>query len=76
MQLGDRFTIADAYLGVFASYVPHFGPALADLPALSAFSARFEALPVVLAARAAEGPLPFTPGAAVQQPTVSHEVTA
>lgn len=74
--VGGRFTIADAYLGVFASYVPHFGPALADLPALSAFSARFEALPAVQAARAVEGPLPFRPGAAAPQPTVSNEVTA
>jgi glutathione S-transferase len=73
--VSDRFTIADAYLGVFASYVPHFGPALADLPALAAFSARFEARPAVRAAREAEGPLPFRPGAGAR-PIAAEEVAA
>ncbi|EIZ78143.1 glutathione S-transferase protein [Novosphingobium sp. Rr 2-17] len=59
--VGDRFTIADAYLGVFVSYLPHYGEALAGLDALTRFSARFEARPTVQAARAAEGPLPFGP---------------
>ncbi|GHC86346.1 glutathione binding-like protein [Novosphingobium pokkalii] len=73
--VSDRFTIADAYLGVFASYVPHFGPALADLPALAAFSARFEARPAVKAVREAEGPLPFRPGAGAR-PIAAEEVAA
>ncbi|MFC0686906.1 glutathione S-transferase family protein [Novosphingobium clariflavum] len=57
--VGDRFTIADAYLGVFVSYLPHFGEALAGLDALARFSERFEARASVRAARAFEGPLPF-----------------
>jgi glutathione S-transferase len=56
--VGDRFTIADAYLGVFVSYLPYFGEALAGLDAMARFSARFEARPAVRAAREFEGPLP------------------
>jgi len=74
--VGDRVTIADLHLGVFAGYVPHFGPALSDLPALSAFSARFEALPAVLAARTAEGPPSFRPGARPVSANPPQEVTA
>lgn len=70
---GGRFTIADAYLGVFVSYLPHFGEALAGLDALTRFSQRFEARDSVRAARAFEGPLPFTPR---PQPVIQEVTTA
>lgn len=76
--VGDRFTIADAYLGVFVSYLPHFGEALAGLDALTRFSERFEARESVRAARAFEGPLPVAapPPANRPQPAVREETAA
>jgi glutathione S-transferase len=71
--VGDRFTIADAYLGVFVSYLPHFGEALVGLDALARFSERFEARESVRAARAYEGALPV---AARPQPAVREETAA
>ena len=52
--VGERFTIADAYLGLFAGLVEKLGGELLELAALRAFSARYERRPSVLAARAFE----------------------
>jgi glutathione S-transferase len=55
--VGERFTIADAYLGVFWRWLHRGQPELlAQLPNLSAFGARFDARPSVQAALAAEQP--------------------
>lgn len=53
--VGERFTIADAYLGVFWSWLKRSRPELLSwLPNLSAFGSRFDARPSVQAALAAE----------------------
>ncbi|UZR29571.1 glutathione S-transferase family protein [Methylococcus mesophilus] len=53
--IGDRFTIADAYLGVFWRWLHRTqSPWLAQLPNLAAFGARFDQRPSVQAALAAE----------------------
>jgi glutathione S-transferase len=52
--VGERFTIADAYLGVVSSWVEKRGLPLADYPNLAAFQARYKARPSVQAAQAAE----------------------
>lgn len=55
--VGERFTIADAYLGVFWGWLRRGRPELlAQLPNLAAFGARFDARPSVQAALAAEHP--------------------
>lgn len=52
--VGDRFTIADAYFGLFAGLVAKYGSDLSDLTAIQGYSDRYEARPSVLAARAFE----------------------
>lgn len=49
--VGDRFTIADAYLGLFAGYLGRFGEHFADLGALRRYSSDYEQRPAVVAAR-------------------------
>lgn len=49
--VGDRFTIADAYLGLFAGYLGRFGEHFADLGALRRYSDNYEQRPAVVAAR-------------------------
>lgn len=55
--LGDRFTIADAYLFWNLFVAPHGGVALDRYPALSAFVARIRERPAVKQAFALEAPL-------------------
>lgn len=52
--VGNRFTIADAYFGLFAAYAAKFDDALSDLDALVRYSLRYESRPSVLAARSFE----------------------
>lgn len=52
--VGDEFTIADIYLGVFAGWLQRFGEPFSTLPNLYALHQRFEARPSVIKARAAE----------------------
>lgn len=52
--VGERFTIADAYLGVVSSWLEKRGLPLADYPNLAAFNERYKARPSVQAAQAAE----------------------
>lgn len=55
--VGGRFTIADAYLGVFYRWLDRARPELLKrLPNLAAFGARYDARPSVQAALAAEQP--------------------
>lgn len=49
--VGERFTIADAYLGLFAHYVRKFGDALSGFDAIAAYSERYEQRLSVQAAR-------------------------
>lgn len=49
--VGDRFTIADAYFGLFAAYAAKFGDALAGFDAIACYSDRYENRPAVQAAR-------------------------
>lgn len=49
--VGERFTIADAYFGLFAGYVTKFGDVLTGFPALARYQAAYEARPSVRAAR-------------------------
>jgi glutathione S-transferase len=53
--LGDRFTVADAYLFVCLNWSPFNGVDLAQWPTLTAFMARVGARPAVQEALAAEG---------------------
>lgn len=52
--VGERFTIADAYFGLFAGYVRQFGDALAGFEAIVAYGDRYEARAAVRAARGHE----------------------
>jgi len=52
--VGNRFTVADAYLGVFAGWSARAG-VLADLPALQNFLARYRARESVAQTLSAEG---------------------
>jgi glutathione S-transferase len=53
--MGDRFTVADAYLYVVLSWTGHVGMELGHWPALKRHSERVGARPQVIAARKAEG---------------------
>lgn len=53
--MGDRFTVADAYLFVCLNWSPRNGVDLARRPALEAFHRRVAGRPAVRAALAAEG---------------------
>jgi glutathione S-transferase len=53
--LGDKFTVADAYLFVMTSWASHVGLDLSGLANVSAFSKRVGARPAVQAALKAEG---------------------
>jgi glutathione S-transferase len=52
--VGERFTIADAYLGVFARWVAALGEEFSDLAALHRFRTEYNERPSVRAALAAE----------------------
>ena len=52
--VGDRFTIADAYLGVFARWIVPLGMPFDMLEGIERFRAAYEALPAVRAALADE----------------------
>ena len=52
--VGDRFTIADAYVGLFAAYASKFAEALTGFDALVRYSDRYEKRPSVQAARSFE----------------------
>lgn len=52
--VGDRFTIADAYFGLFAELAVRFGDAVGTLPAITRYHYAYEARDSVLAARAYE----------------------
>lgn len=49
--VGDRFTIADAYFGLFAVYAAKFSEALTGFDAIIHYSNRYENRPAVRAAR-------------------------
>jgi glutathione S-transferase len=53
--LGDKFTVADAYLFVMTSWASHVGLDLSSLANVTAFSKRVGARPAVQAALKAEG---------------------
>jgi glutathione S-transferase len=53
--LGDKFTVADAYLFVMTSWASHVGLDLSGLANVSAFGKRVAARPAVQAALKAEG---------------------
>lgn len=53
--VGERFTLADIYLGVFLGWSGRAGTLLADFPGLQGFLARYRARPSVQQALAAEG---------------------
>jgi glutathione S-transferase len=53
--MGERFTVADAYLFVTTNWAGYLGIALDRWPAIQAFRARVAARPAVQAAMAAEG---------------------
>jgi glutathione S-transferase len=55
--LGDRFTVADAYLLSVLNWCEHAGVPIADWPALVGYRARLRARPSVARAMAAEWPL-------------------
>jgi glutathione S-transferase len=55
--VGERFTIADAYLGVFWTWLSRRGFDLTAYPNIDAFGKRFDARPSVQAALEAENPL-------------------
>ncbi|GHD68176.1 glutathione binding-like protein [Jeongeupia chitinilytica] len=52
--VGNRFTIADAYLGVFVRWIARLGPDFAGFDALNRFREAYLARPSVQAALAAE----------------------
>ncbi|MEB0206071.1 glutathione S-transferase C-terminal domain-containing protein [Pseudomonas sp. CCC3.1] len=53
--VGNRFTLADAYLGVFVGWSARAGSLLRDFPALQGFLERYLARESVVQTRAAEG---------------------
>lgn len=53
--VGERFTIADAYLGVFAGWINRIGAEFAELQHLARFSAAYRERPAVQRALKAEG---------------------
>jgi len=53
--LGDKFSVADAYLFVMVSWASHVGLDLSALANLAAFQKRVAARPAVQAALKAEG---------------------
>jgi glutathione S-transferase len=53
--MGDKFTVADAYLFVMTSWAPHLKVDLSSLPNVTAFAQRAFARPAVQAAMKAEG---------------------
>ena len=53
--LGDKFTVADAYLFTVTNWAGHVKLDLADFPAIQAFQARIAQRPAVQAALVAEG---------------------
>lgn len=53
--VGNRFTLADAYLGVFVGWSARVGAVLQDFPALQAFLGRYRARESVVRTLAAEG---------------------
>ncbi len=53
--LGDRFTVADAYLFVVVSWSGHVGLDLSQFPKINEYTARIAARPSVQAAMKAEG---------------------
>lgn len=53
--VGNRFTLADAYLGVFVGWSARAGSLLQDFPALQGFLERYLARESVVQTRAAEG---------------------
>lgn len=52
--LGERFTVADAYLGVFLRWLPRAEISIEDFPPLAAYLARYNARDSVQAAAAFE----------------------
>lgn len=52
--IGERFTIADAYLGVFIGWLPRTGLTLDQFPAIGTYAERYQAHPAVKAASAIE----------------------
>ncbi|KAF0812165.1 Glutathione S-transferase GST-6.0 [Andreprevotia sp. IGB-42] len=52
--VGERFTIADAYFGLFVGWLARLGPEFADYPALNAYREAYRARPAVQAALAFE----------------------
>lgn len=52
--VGEHFTIADAYLGIFAGWLQRFGEPFSTLPKLRALHERYEQRPAVIQARASE----------------------
>ena len=52
--VGERFTVADAYLGVFLRWLPRAGIEISDFPALAAYLERYNARESVKAAAAFE----------------------
>ncbi|MET7142314.1 glutathione transferase GstA [Xanthomonas sp. PPL139] len=52
--LGDRFSVADAYLFTVLGWLPRFGLSLAAHPALATYATRIAQRPSVVAALAAE----------------------
>lgn len=55
--VGGRFTIADAYLGVFWRWLSGRGFPLQDYPNFTAFGRRYDQRPSVIAALQAENPI-------------------
>jgi len=53
--MGERFSVADAYLFTVSSWVPHVGLDLSPWPALTAYQGRVAARPAVRQALAEEG---------------------
>lgn len=53
--VGERYSIADAYLGVFAGWLPRLGERFADLRNLARAREAFQARPATQQALAAEG---------------------
>ena len=53
--VGERYSIADAYLGVFAGWLPRLGERFADLRNLARAREAFQSRPATQQALAAEG---------------------
>lgn len=54
--VGERYSIADAYLGVFAGWLPRLGERFADLRNLARAREAFQSRPATVKALAAEAP--------------------